>query len=167
MKGEPYVPADNAKEPWTDDWWIERTRLLLNSYEKWTGRRLIERSGDAAEDSRRLYEAPFVVVSHGTEADPILNFGNATALALWEMTLPEFTGTPSRKTAEPLHRDERARMLEETRRKGFIDDYQGIRIASTGKRFRIDQATVWNVVDDEGRSAGQAATFAEWVFLER
>jgi hypothetical protein len=29
----------------------------------------------------------------------------------------------------------------------------------------IEQATVWNVSDTEGRPAGQAATFAEWAML--
>jgi hypothetical protein len=29
----------------------------------------------------------------------------------------------------------------------------------------IEQATVWNLIDREGRPAGQAATFAEWAML--
>lgn len=146
--------------------WIERTQLILNSYARWLGRELVPRSGNPVEESKRLYEAPFVLVSHGTEADPVLNYGNATALRLWEVDLPTFTRTPSRLTAEPLHRDERARMLEATQSKGYIDDYRGIRIASTGRRFRIDQAVVWNVVTADGTSAGQAATFAHWEFLD-
>ena len=52
--------------------------------------------------------------------------------------------------------------MERTRRDGFVDDYQGIRISRTGKRFRIEQAIVWNLVDDQGRHAGQAATFDHW-----
>jgi hypothetical protein len=32
-----------------------------------------------------LFEAPFVVVSHGIEANPILNYGNKKALTLWEL----------------------------------------------------------------------------------
>jgi hypothetical protein len=74
-------------------------------------------------------------------------------------------GTPSRLTAEAVHRDERARLLERTRQVGFVDDYAGVRISRTGKRFRIEQAIVWNVVDAEGEDHGQAATFAHWTPL--
>jgi len=48
---------------------------------------------------------------------------------------------------------------------GFIDDYSGIRISLNGRRFRINQATVWNVLDEAGAYAGQAATFSSWEFL--
>jgi hypothetical protein len=43
-----------------------------------------------------LFNAPRVVVSHDTADDPILNYGNLMALELWNMTLTEFTATPSR-----------------------------------------------------------------------
>ena len=120
---------------------------------------------DLLLDSQRLYEAPFVVVAHGTQADPILNYGNAVALELWEMSLDEFLRTPSRLTAEPVHRDERARMLERTKAQGYIDDYRGIRISKTGRRFLIAQATIWNLTDANAQPAGQAATFSHWELL--
>jgi hypothetical protein len=63
-------------------------------------------------------------------------------------------------------RDERAEFLRRVRENGFIDDYSGIRISRTGRRFRIRQAIVWNVLDDAGAYAGQAATFSSWEFLE-
>ena len=152
--------------PWLDFDWQRQMQHLLNSYARYVGTDLIDRSGTAEEQAQRLFDAPFVVVSHGTQADPILNSANAIALLLWAMPLEQFLQTPSRLTAEPVHRDERERMLEQTRRKGYIDDYQGIRISSTGRRFRIDRATVWNVVDEQGQPAGQAATFSEWVFRD-
>ena len=61
--------------------------------------------------------------------------------------------------------DERAEFLRRVREQGFIDDYSGIRISSKGRRFRIAQATVWNVADAHGNYAGQAATFSKWEFL--
>ena len=152
--------------PWLDFDWQRQMQRLLNSYARCVGTELIDRSGTAEEQAHRLFEVPFVIVSHGTQADPILNSANAIALLLWAMPLEQFLQTPSRLTAEPVHRDERERMLEQTRRKGYIDDYQGIRISSTGRRFRIDRATVWNVVDEQGQPAGQAATFSEWVFMD-
>lgn len=144
--------------------WIAQTQALLDSYERVTGRLLIDRT-QPEDDARLLFQAPFVVVAHGTEADPLLNYGNQTALGLWQMPLRTFLGTPSRKTAEPTHRDERAELLRRTTECGFIDDYSGIRIASTGERFRILKATVWNVADENGTRIGQAATFSEWVTL--
>lgn len=113
-----------------------------------------------------MFEAPFVVVSHGMQDDPILNYGNATALKLWKISIPDLLKTPSRMTAEPVHRDERQRLLERTTRDGFVDDYRGVRIATTGHRFLIERATVWNLVNETGERVGQAATFSEWTFLD-
>jgi hypothetical protein len=136
------------------------TRLVV-SYRRVTGRELLP--GDDARDlGRRLFEAPFVVVSHDLRPDPIFNYGNLAALRLFEMTWQEFTSLPSRLSAEPMHRDERARLLDTVARQGFIDDYRGIRISKSGARFTIEQATVWNVIDDSGPLLGQAATFSTW-----
>lgn len=137
-------------------------QLLLDSFARFLGRELIDRAGTPAEQAERLFRASFVVVAHGTEADPILAYGNAAALALWEMDWETLTRTPSRLTAEPVHREERARLLARTLRDGYVDDYAGIRISSTGKRFRIEQAIVWNLVDAVGLHRGQAATFDRW-----
>ena len=144
---------------------VARVQQLLDSFARLLGRELVPRQGSAVEQAARLFHAPFVVVSHGTEADPVLNYGNARALGLWEMTWDELTQTPSRLTAEPVHRDERARLLARTREHGFVDDYSGIRISKTGRRFRIEQAIVWNLTDSAGEHRGQAATFDRWTSL--
>ena len=140
---------------------------LLRTYHRWTGRHLIEPCGDELAEARMLFEAPFAVVSGGAEGDQILNYGNKTAMDLWEMDWDTLTRTPSRLTAEPMHREERAEFLRRVRERGFIDDYSGIRISSKGRRFRIAQATVWNVTDADGKYAGQAATFSKWEFLSQ
>lgn len=62
--------------------------------------------------AQALFEAPRVVVSHQTQADPVLCYGNRRALVLWEMDAPTLTSTPSRLTAEPLERAERQRLLD-------------------------------------------------------
>lgn len=139
---------------------------LLRTYHRWTGRHLIEPCGDAHAEARMLFEAPFAVLSGGAEDDQILNYGNKTAMELWEMDWDTLTRTPSRLTAEPMHRDERAKFLRRVRERGFIDDYSGIRISSQGRRFQIARATVWNVTDADGNHAGQAATFSKWEFLK-
>ena len=160
------MPADPAD----DDAWRRADRvahagLLLDSHARLLGRDLVDRAGSDVDQARRLFEAAFVVVSHGVEADPVLNYGNRVALALWEMEFETLARTPSRLTAEPVHREERARLLDRTRRHGFVDDYAGVRISSTGRRFRIERATVWNLVDAAGVHRGQAATFATWTPL--
>lgn len=151
---------------WLGDNWLAHAQMLLNSYRHWLREDLVPRSGSAADQARDLFFAPFVVVSHGTQPDPILNYGNQAALDLWEMDAETLCRTPSRLTAEPVHRDERARLLARTTRDGFVDDYSGIRISSTGKRFRIDRAIVWNLLDEAGQYAGQAATFSQWQRIE-
>jgi len=151
--------------PWQQAEGITQSQIILDSFAKLMGRELIDRSGSQEEQSQRLFEAPFVVVSHNTADDPILNYGNKAALNLWEANLETLLQMPSRKTAEPVHRDERAELLRRVTENGFIDDYQGIRISATGKRFQIDQAIVWNLTDADDNPAGQAATFSEWEML--
>jgi PAS domain-containing protein len=141
-----------------------RARLarIATSYRRLTGRNLIPPDADPVE---ALWSAPRVIVAHGTEADPIFFYGNQAALDRFGMTLEAFTTLPSRHSAEPLHRDERQALLDRVTRHGFIDDYTGIRIAADGTRFRIEQATVWNLIDADGSIHGQAATFDRWTDL--
>ena len=133
--------------------------LILRSYHRLTGKQLIPPGPDAAQ---RLFEAPIFVASHNTNEDPILTYGNQTALTLFDMSWEEFTATPSRFTAEAPNREERQRLLDRVTQYGFIDDYSGVRISKSGQRFVIQKATVWNLVDENGKAAGQAATFDRW-----
>lgn len=159
------------KELWPHELWrvsavVTWSQLLLDSFRRWTGRELLERTGTAEDQAKALFFAPFIVVSHGTEADPVLNYGNRMALELWETDWERFTRTPSRLTAEPVNQAERARMLAQASARGFIDDYRGVRISITGRRFLVESALVWNVVDADQKPHGQAATFSRWTFQE-
>ncbi len=119
----------------------------------------------AAEFAQSVFEAKFALVSHNTNSDPIFNYANRTALNLFEMTWEEFTALPSRLSAEPVHRDERARLMAQVREKGFISDYSGVRISKFGRRFCIHEATVFNLEDEGGKPCGQAALFSNWTEL--
>jgi hypothetical protein len=141
---------------------IRQTDLLLRSYRYWLQRELVPDTGDPLLNARTLFQAPMVVISAGLDTDQLLTYGNETALRLWKMDWEVFCATPSRQTAEPMHREERAAFLAQVRRHGFIENYQGIRISSLGERFVIKQATVWNLLDEQGAYAGQAATFSQW-----
>jgi hypothetical protein len=146
---------------------LDHINLIRESYQRLLGRELIP--GDPLAAAKAIYHAPFVLVSHNTAADPIFNYGNRTALELFEMTWAEFTALPSRKSAELPNREERARLLAEVTAKGFIDDYCGIRISKTGKRFELKNVTVWNLHDPDGTPngiyRGQAATWRDWQYL--
>ncbi len=72
---------------------------------------------------------------------------------------------PLRLTAEPMERSERAVLLQRVTENGYIDNYTSIRISTTGKRFQIKQAIVWNVYNSQGQYCGQATTFFKWTFL--
>ncbi|MEN9675336.1 MAG: hypothetical protein RIS76_1232 [Verrucomicrobiota bacterium] len=156
-------------EPWFSEEAMAQAVLIIRSHRHWLARELLSANGASDRNvptlAQALFNAPRVVVSHGTEADPVLNYGNRSALALWEMSWEDLTRTPSRLTAEAVAREERARLLGEVTRNGFISNYAGVRISSTGRRFRIFEATVWNLIDTEGRPAGQAASFDRWEFL--
>ncbi|RKN83987.1 MEKHLA domain-containing protein [Paenibacillus ginsengarvi] len=143
----------------------EHAKLIMDSYIRLTGKSLLEEMPAAGEEFERLFAAPLVVLSHGTEADPILNFGSGKALTLWEMDWDTFTRTPSRLTAEPMVREDRAKFLEAVGAKGYIDGYTGVRISRTGRKFYIIETTVWNLADESGTFRGQAAAFREHSYL--
>ena len=140
-----------------------RLMLIADSFARLTGRPLL---GGAAVSAHALWTAPKVILAHGTEPDPIFFYGNRLALELFEFTAEQLIETPSRLSAETPDRAERARLLAEVRRRGVIEDYGGVRVSSTGRRFRIERACVWNLIDEAGEIHGQAAAFDHWVRLD-
>ena len=151
--------------PIDDPLLIKHIGYLLKSYLRWTGHELIPPASSPHERAKALFDQPFVVLSHGTQVDPILNYGNQAALDLWELTWEEFTKMPSRLTAEPVSREDREHFLEQVKQKGFIDTYSGVRITGSGRRFLIERGTVWNIMDEKDRYVGQAATFSGWKYI--
>ncbi len=143
-------------------------RLLRDSHLRITGQPLGDASW-ATLDGEALCSAFWnceaVIASHGTEDDPLFNYGNRRTLELWETDWPTLTTMPSRLTAEPILREERDTMLARVTADGFIDDYAGVRITTTGKRFQIHRATVWTVRDENDTRRGQAVVFSDWSAL--
>ena len=159
------MTSDASSQVWQEPAVVRWSQLLLDSYRHWTRRELLERTGSPEEQARALFAAPFVVVSHGTEPDPIMNYGNRLAMEQFELEWAQLTRMPSRLTAEPVNQAERERMLAQAAARGFIDDYKGVRISATGRRFLVENALVWTVVDRASKPHGQAATFARWSVL--
>ena len=141
-------------------WQSAHAELLLQSFRHYLGRDLLH-PGPPEEVARRLFHAPFAVLSHDGAADPVLDYVNRRVMALWESDWPTLTVMPSRLTAEPMHREARARFLQKTAESGYITGYSGVRISTTGRRFQIEDAVVWTVRTPDGAGSGQAATFAK------
>ena len=139
---------------------LRRLNLVVSSYQRLTGQSLLPAS--EANVWQGCWTAPRVIVAHGTEADPVFFYGNRLALSVFELDFASFTRLPSRYSAEPLLREERDALLTRVRERGFIDDYAGVRISASGRRFRIEQAVVWSLIDETGEGHGQAATFEHW-----
>jgi hypothetical protein len=155
-------PAD--RPPWQQPAVMVHCQRLVSSFHYWTGQMLIEAAAESL--TQQLFEASFVLVSHGPQADPIFNYGNQVALALWEFDWASFTQLPSRRSAEPVTQAERHQLLATAQSQGYISNYQGIRISRSGRRFQIEDALVWTVLDEQQQPCGQAATFPKWRFLE-
>ncbi len=139
--------------------------LLCFSFQHWTGRPLVAAREDPVQLILDLFNAPFVLVSHGTEDIPIFNFGNKAALELFNLEWEQFIRLQSQESAEAISRDERDKLLTRVNTDGYINDYSGVRITSTGKRFLIEDATVWNIVDHSGVYHGQAAMYENWSYI--
>lgn len=133
--------------------------LLCASYRKFTGEDLLPDRHVSKSLIQQLFNAHFALVSHGTEEDPIFNFGNQFALNCFEISWDDFVSLPSRKSAEPLNREARAALMKEVTENGYIDNYSGVRISAKGNRFIIEKAIVWNLIDEAGIYHGQAAMF--------
>lgn len=120
---------------------------------------------DPRQAAQELFAADRAVLAHDGTADPRLIYANAAALRLWRRPWNEMVGLPSRLTAEPQERQARARALATAQAQEAITGYGGIRVDSTGRRFRIEGARLWTLRDSEGRTRGQAATFALWWWI--
>jgi hypothetical protein len=151
--------------PWKQPRIVEHSRLLAHTFWHWTGRSLLAGDWAPEEGARQLYHAPFVLVSHGTEPDPLFNYANLAAQRLWELDWAALVGMPSRRTAETDAQGERAQVLRAALRSGFVEGYSGVRISGGGRRFWIRNGVIWNVLDEAGNMHGQAATFADWDYL--
>jgi hypothetical protein len=145
------------------------THILMSSYEYWVGESLLfdDQLPDSEDAVEALMNAPFAIASHQAGDDPMFNYANHQALALFKMTPEEMLGLPSRYSAEPMLREARADFLHQVSTHGFIENYSGVRIAKDGSCFVIEQATVWNVMDvmSPKKVLGQAVIIKAWYAL--
>ncbi|WP_099240807.1 MEKHLA domain-containing protein [Synechococcus sp. BDU 130192] len=155
-------------QPWLTPAAITQVQLILDSYHHWFGADLIDRSESPQKQAAILFDAPLVVFSHGTEADPIYNYGSRLGLELWERSWEELLQMPSRQSAEPSAQvqAERNQLLASSRSYGFKTGFSGVRITKSGKRVRIEDVKLWDLLDSAGNYWGQAAVYSKWTDLD-
>jgi len=149
--------------------YLDHALLLNSSYQHWTGKPLddeVERGDDPEAMLALLNQADYALISHGTEADPVFNYGNLVALKLFETSFEALIQMPSRASAEPDHRPGREVLFDRVRDAGFIDDYRGMRISVKGQKFHINKAVVWQLIDPLGRVHGHAAKLIDWHLVD-
>jgi MEKHLA domain len=138
----------------------EHVLMMLENLQRWTGYDLIKEWGlSLANLGEQVFNADFYILSQDRSADPILTYGNKQVLELWEVGWEELTKMPSRATAKPVDRAERAAMMERVKVANYLDGYSGIRVSKTGKEFKISDGIIWNLFTDNGDFYGQAAWF--------
>ncbi len=144
--------------------------LLADNYRRLLGEAppLLEgRTGPWSDAPRWLYEdAPACVLAHNTAQDPRFIYANRSAQNLFEYSWNELVELPSRLSAEDPNREERQRLLDAVARDGFAAGYSGLRISKSGRRFRIEDALLWELRDPRGNLHGVAATFDRCRFVE-
>ena len=128
---------------------------ILDSHRDRVGTELVDRTGDPARDAERLRSAPVVVLCHDGGEDPVFVYANEAAARQWGTSVDALLGMPSRLTADPGQRADRAAALARAMRAGVVRDYAGERRGLDGSRFVIEEAVLWRV----DALPGQAAAF--------
>ncbi len=137
--------------------------LLLASHLRLVGSPLVAVDLTPQQAAHWLYdEASFCVLAHNTDPDPLFVYANKMAQRCFEYSWEEFVGFPSRLSADTPDQNERQRVLNAVARDGYASGYRGLRIAKFGRRFWIEDVTVWNLIDERGIRHGQAATYRRW-----
>jgi hypothetical protein len=144
-----------TREAWFAD-------LLTGSYAKIVGGPLVPENMSDTAAAAWLYEAPFGLLAHDTSFDPLFIYANLMAQRQFEYSWDEFVGLPSRLSAGREAQETRRRFMDVVRWQGYADNYRGLRVAKSGRRFWIEDATVWNLTSSESGLVGQAALIRHW-----
>ncbi|MCI3276944.1 MEKHLA domain-containing protein [Streptomyces cylindrosporus] len=129
-------------------------QLLLSRHHLLTGSSLCP-SAPGGDTARRLYkDAPFGLLAHDTGSDPMFIYANRTAQQCFEYSWAEFVRLPSRLSAAGEGQGDREKFVRSVTEHGYASGYRGLRIAKSGRRFWIEDVTVWNLVDADGTHHG-------------
>jgi hypothetical protein len=149
-------PIGKVEDP--DDW----IRCVSNSLQRFYGKSLYEEislavpavTADVHSNERH------VVISHGTQEDPIYNYANKAGLQFSGYSEDEFVQLPSRYSApDGSLRADRSVIVQHVIQHGWAIIPEAIRQNKAGQCFLVQRILFFNVYDDNGNRIGQAATF--------
>lgn len=137
--------------------------LLLHSWQNRLGTSLSPSGLDVRAAARWIYEdAPFCLLVHNTSSDPRFVYANLTAQACFEYDWDAITRLPSRMSADISDQPQRQGFVDTVSRQGFATGYRGLRVSRSGRRFWIEDVTMWQLTDASDTLRGQAAVYARW-----
>lgn len=138
-------------------------RRVADSFARVTGSSLAEAAGlDGGVPGRSAWFGDFALLTHRGDGQATLNYGNAFVLGLWECRWEEFAGLPSAATAPPQDHASRDAMMQAVARDKFVRGYSGRRVSRKGRLFRIENVTIWRLLDQTGGAFGVGAFFKSW-----
>ena len=149
------IPLPDA----SNKYYRDHLSIVLENLKRWTSYDPIEEYGFSDDLGQQVFDADFYILTQNNAADPILNYGNARVLKLWETSWEELTTMYSRDTAKPVDRSARLAIMDRVKSQNYISGYSGTRISKTGKQFEILDVTIWNLFTNNGDPYGQAAWF--------
>lgn len=126
--------------------------MLKESYLKVTHKSLPINNGD--DVIAAFSNCPYAIASHDTNS--VFNYANKASLQLFKTNWDEMIGKHSSLSASESSQSDRNKMLKEVAMVGFVDGYKGTRIAFDGSFFEINDAIIWDLVDSNNNSQGQA-----------
>ena len=115
-----------------------------------------------AEKNREWWldqKAPFGLLVHDTQEDPVFIYANQRAQELFGYTQQEFLEIPSRKSAPSMEQQGRNQLLAEVAEIGIAQGYTGTRVDKQGNLFEITNVSVWKVLDAKQQVVAEAAMF--------
>ncbi len=153
-------------EPNTDNNYLsDYVSLITISLRKLARVEIVDFSLSPRNQAKQAFEADYILLAHNATDEPCFRYANRSGLKLFEMSWEEFTSLLSKYSAERENQAERHMLLDGVKSKGYVDNYSGIRISKSGRRFEISDAMVWNVLNLQGRRIGQAAMFRDYKYI--
>ena len=142
-------------------------QLISCSYDYWFSTPIMRFLPVETELAECVYSTTeFALLAHNDSKQPRFIYANQAAQDLFELSWEGFISLESSSSASSQNREERAAVLEQTRQYGFHTNYSGERVSAKGKRFLIQNARLWNLLDTDTQAyIGQAALIPKWQFL--
>lgn len=143
---EPKLSSDNGSNSTVGIQDKSRHVSILDmSLKKLTGRGVYDRMNIPQGALQEvLSNNRFVLISHGTQKDPIYNFGNTACLEAFVRTWQELCRIPSRESVVTRSQDDalRIELMNNVTNNGFVEGATGIRVTGDGRLIRLVDAVV-------------------------